>query len=178
MSDSNVFRIVRRTVKPGCGPAYEALVAAMFEDAKQFPGYLSAALIPPAAGSDEYQINQRFQSEADFERWNNSPQRLGWLAKLDAVAEGEPEYRLLNGLEVWFPPPTTPATKMPARWRMTVVSWLGIFPTVALLSAFLTPQLQFLPPLLRTAVFTAVVAVAMSYLIMPRLTRWLRWWLR
>jgi len=33
----NVFRIVRRKVKPGCGPAYEALVAAMFEDASDFP---------------------------------------------------------------------------------------------------------------------------------------------
>ncbi len=174
----NVFRIVRRKVKPGCGPAYEALVAAMFEDAKRFPGYLSAALIPPEAPVGEYQINQRFESEADFEHWNNSLQRLGWLEKLDAVAEGEPEYRLLNGLEVWFPPPTAPAAKLPARWRSTVVSWLGIFPTVALLTTFLLPQLQFLPPLLRTAVFTALVAVAMSYLIMPRLTRWLRWWLR
>jgi len=178
MADSNFFRIVRRKVKPGCGPAYEALVAAMFEDAKRFPGYLSAALIPPESPEGEYQINQRFASEDDFERWNSSAERLAWLEKLDVVAEGEPEYRLLNGLEVWFPPPGTSALKNPPRWRMTVVSWLGIFPTVALLLTYLAPLLEALPTLLRIAILTGIVAVLMSYVVMPRLTRWLGWWLR
>ncbi len=61
---------------------------------------------------------------------------------------------------------------------MTVVSWLGIFPTVAALLWFVAPLLAPLPFLVRTAIFTALVAVAMSYLVMPRLSRWMVWWLR
>lgn len=177
MSDT-VFRIVRRRVRPDNAPAYETLVRAMFEEARHFPGYLSAELIPPHAGADEYQIVQRFATAADLERWNESPQRQSWMDKLREVAENEPEYRLLHGLDAWFGPAALPVNKPPPRWRMTVVSWLGIFPTVALLLTFVLPLLEPLPFLLRTALFTALVAVLMSYLVMPRLTRWMGWWLR
>lgn len=178
MSDTNVYRIVRRKAKPGCEAAYEALVAAMFDDARKFPGYVAATLVPPETPGGEYQINQRFASQADFERWNNSPQRLAWLERLAAVADGDPEYRALNGLEVWFSPPPLPVTRTPPRWRMTLVSWLGIYPTVALLLTYVAPQLDVLPAFARIAVITALVAVLMSYVIMPRLTRWMGWWLR
>lgn len=178
MSDTSVYRIVRRKAKPGCEAAYEALVAAMFEDARRFPGYVAATLIPPEAPGGEYQINQRFATQADLDRWNDSQQRIDWLEKIAAVADGDPEYRSLTGLEVWFSPPVTPASRPPARWRMTVVSWMGIFPTVAILMAYLAPQLQMLPTLLRTAIMTALIAILMSYVIMPRLTRWMGWWLR
>jgi len=162
-----VFRIVRRRAKPGCARAYE-----------EFPGYLAAELIPPETPDGEYQIVQRFATEADLERWNASPERAAWHERLDPVAEGAPEYRLLTGLDAWFAPTVLPAHSPPPRWRMTVVSWMGIFPTVAVLLTFVSPHLEPLPFLLRTAIFTALVATAMSYLVMPRLTRWMAWWLK
>ena len=174
----NVFRVVRRRAKPGCTAAYEALIRAMFEEASHFPGYLAAEMIPPETTGGEYQIVQRFASEADLERWNNSEARATWHERLRAVADGDPEYRLLNGLDAWFAPTIIPAHAPPPKWRMTVVSWLGIFPTVALLLWFVAPLLAPLPFLLRTAIFTALVALAMSYLVMPRVTRWMAWWLR
>ena len=174
----NVFRVVRRRAKPGCTAAYEALIRAMFEEASHFPGYLAAELIPPETPDGEYQIVQRFASEADLERWNNSAARAMWHERLRAVAEGDPEYRLLTGLDAWFAPTIIPAHAPPPKWRMTVVSWLGIFPTVAALLWFVAPLLAPLPFLLRTAIFTALVALAMSYLVMPRVTRWMAWWLR
>lgn len=178
MVEQNVFRVVRRRVKAGCIPAYEALVKAMFEDARKFPGYLSAELIPPSMPDGEYQIIQRFATEADLERWNISEDRATWMTRLAPVAEGDPEYRLLTGLDAWFAPTALPVTKLPPRWRMTVVSWLGIYPTVTILLMFVTPYLDFLPAMARIAIITMMAAVLMSYVIMPRLTRWLGWWLR
>lgn len=177
MTDT-VFRIVRRRAKPGCETAYEALIRGMFEDAARFPGYQSAELIPPAEPQGEYQIIQRFTTEENLAGWNASEIRAVWLERLAQVAEGDPEYRLLTGLDAWFAPTPLPSIRPPARWRMTVVSWLGIFPTVATLLWLVAPWLAPLPFLLRTAVFTALVAVAMSYLVMPRLTRWMKGWLR
>lgn len=178
MSDSAVFRVVRRRAKPGCERAYEELIQAMFADAKKFPGYLAAELIPPEEQGGEYQIIQRFATEADLERWNVSDERGAWHERLRPVAEGDPEYRLLNGLDAWFAPTVLPAHKPPPRWRMTVVSWMGIFPTVAFLLSFVAPLLSGVPFLVRTAILTAMVAGLMSYVIMPRLTRWMGWWLR
>lgn len=172
-----VFRVVQRRAKPGCEKAYEALIGAMFEEAKKFPGYLSAELIPPAMNGGEYQIIQRFATEQDMERWSTSEQRATWHERLLAVADGDPEYRLLTGLEAWFGPGITPAKAPPPKWRMTLVSWMGIFPTVTLLLWLVSPLLASLPFLLRTALFTALVAIAMSYLVMPRLSRWMAWWL-
>lgn len=177
MSD-NLVRIVRRRAQPGCEAAYEALVAGMFQAASHFPGYVSAQLIPPGEPGGEYQLVQRFASPADLERWNASDQRAAWLARLRTVADGDPEYRVLTGLEAWFGPAVLPASAPPPRWRMTVVSWMGIFPTVALLLGWVAPLLAPLPFLLRTAIFTALVALLMSYLVMPRLSRWMAWWLR
>ena len=173
-----VFRVVRRRAKAGCTRAYEELVRSMFEEATRFPGYLSADLIPPASPDGEYQLIQRFATEADLERWNKSAERATWLERLRPVAEGDPEYRLLTGLDAWFAPPAIPVSTPPPRWRMTVVSWLGIFPTVASLLFFISPLLAPLPFLLRTAIFTVMVALLMSYIVMPRLTRWMAWWLR
>lgn len=177
MSQENVFRVVRRRARPGCAPAYEALVSAMFASARQFPGYLSAELIPPADADGEYQIVQRFATMADLEHWQDSAERAEWMERIARVADGDPQYRLLHGLEAWFGPVVAP-TRVPPRWRLTVVSWLGIFPTVALLLGFVAPLMADWPFLLRVAAITAMVAVLMSYLIMPRLTRWFGWWLR
>ena len=173
-----VFRIVRRRAKPGCEAAYEALIRAMFADASHFAGYQSTQLIPPETPQGEYQIIQKFATADDLERWNNSEERATWLERLSLVAEGDPEYRLLSGLDVWFAPSEIPVTKPPARWRMTLVSWMGIFPTVALLLTFVSPLLTPLPFLVRTAIFTMLVAVLMSYVVMPRLTKWMAWWFR
>jgi len=178
MNEHAVFRIVRRRAKPGCAQAYETLVRAMFADAQHFPGYLSAELLPPETAGGDYQIIQRFSTSHDLERWNASGERANWMEKLAVVAEGDPEYRLLHGLDAWFAPAEVPVVKMPARWRMTIVSWLGIFPTVALLLYFVAPLLAPLPFLLRTAALTAIVAILMSYIIMPRLTRCLAGWIR
>ena len=177
MSES-IVRIVRRRAKPGCERAYEALIRGMFDEASRFPGMLANELIPPAEPGGDYQVIQRFASEADVERWNASPQRAAWLERLAPVADGEPEYRVLGGLDAWFAPTLLASSKPPPRWRMTVVSWMGIFPTVALLLHFVAPRLEPLPFLLRTAVFTALVALLMAYVVMPRLTRWMAWWLR
>jgi len=178
MDEKNVFRVVRRRAKPGCSEAYEALVRAMFEDARRFPGFLAAELTPPEAPGGEYQILQRFATEADLARWNDSQERAAWHERLSHVADGPPEYVLLHGLDAWFPPAAVPVAKPPVRWRMAVVSWLGIFPTVALLLAFVAPLLAGLPFLVRTAIITALVAFLMPYVIMPRLTRWTAGWLR
>ena len=94
--------------------------------------------------------------------------------RMKAVAEGEPEFRKLSGLEAWFEPAVVPATMHPPRARMALVTWLGIFPTVSFFLWFVLPWIQPLPFLPRTAVLTALIVVTMTWVVMPRLTRVLR----
>lgn len=175
--DTGVARIARRRAKRGCAEAYEALVRSMIEDARKLPGFVAGSLLPPATAGGEYQVVLRFATEADLQGWDRSPLRADWHEKLRAVAEGDPAYQLLTGLEAWFAPAEVPAAARPAKWRMTLLSWLGIFPTVSLLLWFVAPWLAPLPFLLRTAVITGLVAILMAYVVMPRLTRAMAWFL-
>lgn len=178
MSESTpVVRIATRRAKPGCAPAYEALLAGMFEDVKQHPGFVGAQIIPPPEAAGEYQVVLQFESEAGIDSWNRSAERAQWHARLDMVAEGAPEYRHLSGLEAWFARAEVPGHTPPPRWKMAIITWLGIFPTVALVSGLLGPRLVALPFLVRTALITMVIVLLMTWLVMPRLVRGFRRWL-
>ncbi|WP_425532312.1 antibiotic biosynthesis monooxygenase [Aromatoleum buckelii] len=171
--------MVRQKAKLGYEKDYEAFLRSMVEASSHFPGYLSTTVIPPHAPADqgEYQIVQRFATQKDLTRWDESQERATWHERIRHVAESPPAYLLVPGLKVWFSSQLPPATTAPPRWKMTTVSWLGIFPTVAICLGFISPLLATWPFLARTALITAVVAALMSYAIMPRLSLWMAWWL-
>lgn len=172
-----VTRIARRRAKAGCETDYERLIREMFRRMREIPGFLGADLLPPETPGGEYQVVVRFASEAQLQAWDASPERAKVHARLREVAEGEPEFRSLSGLEAWFAPAVVPATMHPPRARMAVVTWLGIFPTVSLVLWLAAPLLATWPFLLRTAALTALIVVTMTWVVMPRLTRGLRGWL-
>lgn len=172
-----VTRIARRRALPGREAEYEARVREMFDALRAQPGFLGADLLPPEQPGGDYQTVVRFASEAALQGWDVSAGRARSHARLREVAEGEPEYRRLSGLEAWFAPAVVPATMHPPRARMAVVTWLGIFPTVSLVLWLVAPLLAAWPFLLRTAALTALIVATMTWVVMPRLTRWLRGWL-
>jgi len=172
-----VSRIARRKAKAGCEACYEAIVRGMFAETRHFPGFLGADLIPPSAPDTFYQVVMRFASQADLERWDASEARQAWHARLGTVADGDPDYRLLSGLEAWFSLPSAPMNHPPERWKMAVLTWLGIFPTVSLLLYAVAPLLADLPFLARTAVITGLAVVMMTWLVMPRLVGLFKPWL-
>ena len=166
-----VVRVAHRRARAGCAEAYEAVVRAMFDAARAFPGFLGAELTPPLTPGDEHRVTIKFASTADLDRWNESDERARWLEALKPLAEGPLEFHMLSGLEAWFVPPPVPTAHPPSRARMALVTWLGIFPTVALFLWLIAPLLSPLPFLLRTAVLTALIVLTMTYVVMPRLVR-------
>lgn len=169
-----VVRVAHRRAREGSVDAYEAVLRGMFSAARRFPGFLGAELTPPLKPGDEHRVTMKFATEADLERWDASDERVRWHEAMAPLTEGPPEYHILSGMEAWFVPPDTPVSQPPSRARMSLVTWLGIFPTVSLFLWFLAPFLAGLPFLLRTAVLTALIVLTMTYMVMPRLTRWLK----
>jgi antibiotic biosynthesis monooxygenase (ABM) superfamily enzyme len=149
----------------------------MIERMRESPGFSHAELLPPEAPGGEYQIVVHFDSEDSLAAWDASAARAAVHARMRDVAEAEPEYRRLTGLEAWFAPAIVPATTHPPRTRMAVVTWLGIYPTAAFFLWFVAPWLAGWPFLLRTAVITALIVATMTWVVAPRLTRAMRGWL-
>ena len=74
--------------------------------------------------------------------------------------------------------PAAPGLRPPPRAKMTVISWLGIFPLVyiyaELFNWILPPST---PVILKVLAVTALVVPTMSYVVAPRLTRLFKNWL-
>lgn len=171
---ASITRIARRRAQPGQEAAYEALVNEMFGKMRQQPGFVRAEMIPPASAGGDYQVISHWQSEAAVQAWDRCRGHAQILERMRGVAQAEPEYRVLTGLEAFFPMPVVPATMHPPRVRMAFVTWLGIFPTAAFYLWFVAPLLADWPFLLRTALVTLLIVYTMSYAVAPWLTRWMK----
>lgn len=57
-------------------------------------------------------------------------------------------------------------------YRLAILTWLAIWPSITLLLLAGEPLLGTLPLPLRTFVLTAILVPFMSFVAMPRLTRW------
>ena len=63
------------------------------------------------------------------------------------------------------------------RYKLALLTWAGAYTVVTLLLALLGPAIATWPLVLRTLVLSVTMVVALTWLIMPRLTRLFGSWL-
>ena len=176
---SAVTVLVSRRVKPGHEAAFEQASEAMTVAARPFPGYLGGQLVRPEPGCDDEERNLyhtvfAFDTPEHLQAWQTSPARAERLQAIAPHTLGSTKLREVSGLGHWFTPPAGAAHQPPPRWKVAVVTWLGIFPTVYLLFLTVAPLLANWPLLPRVMVITMLVVVLMTWVVAPRLTTWLK----
>jgi antibiotic biosynthesis monooxygenase (ABM) superfamily enzyme len=173
MSDPIHLAITRR-VRPGCEAAFQQELREFLQASFAHGGVQGASMLTPPPGSDsrEYGILRTFANEQERDAFYASPMFKAWEERARELTEGEPIYRPLHGLEAWFRAP-----QPPARWRMAVATYLGVFPLVTILNLTLGPLLRAWPFVLASAVFNACVVICLTWLVMPLVTRLLHAWL-
>lgn len=62
-------------------------------------------------------------------------------------------------------------------WKMALLSWIGLWPTVTLTMWIVRPQLASLAVPTQTLIMTAMIVPLMTWVLMPTLTRLFRGWL-
>lgn len=169
--------LITRRVKAGHVAAFEHASADMTLEASAFPGYLGGQLVRPDAegGGDPglYHVVFAFDTAEHLQGWQQSPTRSLALAAIALHIEGQ-TLRQVSGLGHWFAAPVGPKQNPPPRWKVAVVTWLGICPTVYVLFLAVAPFLADWPLLPRVMVITALVVLVMTWLVAPRLTTWLK----
>jgi uncharacterized protein len=65
----------------------------------------------------------------------------------------------------------------PPRYKLAVLTWAGAYTVITLLLAVLGPAMASWPLMVRTLVLSVTMVVALTWLIMPRLTRLFGGWL-
>ncbi|MBA4501348.1 antibiotic biosynthesis monooxygenase [Marinobacterium marinum] len=176
--EAAVTVVISRRVIKGREQPFEQLSSEMTQRASRYPGYLGADLFRPANANDpEYRIIFKFSNENTLADWQASTDRAEILEQIEPLLISPSEVETISGIVNWFTLPGHNPVKPPAKAKMTFVSWLALYPTVTLVFFLFGDQLAQIPLLLRTLLVTAVVMIAMSYLLMPRFTRWFAFWL-
>lgn len=176
-----VMLLVSRRPKPGKEAQFEWLMVEFIARAEAFPGCLGAQLVHPgdevAVEDTLYHALLAFEDAGSLEAWQTSAERAVGLASIAPYIEGSTVERGISGLAHWFQPRSVAQPGQPPRWKIAVVTWLGIFPTVYLLFLLLGDILAPWSLVARIFLLTLLVVGIMTWGVAPRLTRLLRPWL-
>lgn len=172
-----VTTTVTRRVKPGHEAAYEEFLEGIIGAASRFPGHLGVEVFRPTGPAGEYRIVYRFDSAAHLRSWLDSDEHAAWLERAEPHAASPIRRQFLTGLESWFTLPTDPGVPPPPPYKMALVTWITIFPLITVVILVLGPLIGSLALVPRLAITTAVTVPLMTWVVMPRVTRILRWWL-
>ena len=169
---------VLQKVKPGKGRDFEALLEQIISTASTFEGYLGSSVFRPNdQNSSEYRVIFKFDHLENLKRWENSAARQRYLTQARNLTVNEGTFSIITGLETWFTLPGNPSLKPPARYKMVLVSGFAIFAInrglVLLPAAWFSP----FPPLIQLLILILITTTLMTYVVMPRLTKLLAWWL-
>ena len=174
----HVTAVITHRVRSGREAGYEEWIKGIAADARQFAGHLGVNILRPQPGvSTDYVIVLQFNSSENLEAWLSSDIRQGWIDRVQPLIQEQESVQVLTGLESWFQLPTQAAPKAPKRYKQAVLVWVGVMMVSLLVHPLIAPVMQYLPWLLRVAVSAAITVGLLSYVIMPRLTRWFKRWL-
>lgn len=177
LSDGAVTWAVSRRIYPDRLADFEMWITGISADALKFEGHLGVGVVrtPP-----EYTLIFRFDSYPHFQAWYHSSTRQQWLAQAAPLIEGAVHEQLASGLEFWFTPSTASQVsnfKAPAPYKMVLLTTAVLAPLSWLLHQLLDPLVQRWPSWLILIFFPFITVMLMTYLIMPRVSRWFGAWL-
>ena len=175
MSEESVTIVISRVVRPGHEVDFERAVGEWLPKSTQFPGHLGALLIHPQSGGQEYGAVIRFRTLEHWFNFKNAPEYQAFLDEIRPCLLEEPRVETATGLEAWF---RGDGTHVPPRWKMALVTWLGVCLTTGILGIVLGPYLSSWPWIGKLLTMNAVVVVALTWLVMPVVVRVAKPWLR
>jgi antibiotic biosynthesis monooxygenase (ABM) superfamily enzyme len=162
-------------VRPGKDAAFEELQRAFARESAKFPGYLGVSITRNPTPSGEYVVIYKFDSQEHLDAWQNSSERQELLQKAEPLRADVERYQRGNGLEFWFTSPTSSAH--PPRWKMAIITALGVWPVSILVPSVLKPFLASVPQLLQALFIAVGIVVILTWVVMPVLVKIFRSWL-
>ena len=170
----SVTEVITRDIVPGGEHELEQW-AHRLDSATARYGATDTIITPDATTPARRVFVLHFANEEALGAWEASEERDRLVQ--EARKFSTPHVQRATGLETWFTLPGERAIVPPPRWKMLLVTLIGAYPLVVLLSAFVLPSLEGWPLLVRAAVVPVVLLSLMTYVIMPQLTRLLSGWL-
>lgn len=169
--------VVRRRVRAGSESIYEDWLDRLTTEAASMPGYMGTQFQKPASAGAPYISVFRFDSLENLEAFEQSDLRARYLAEIAPHVAADGIWDKTTGLELWFEAPKGTVVAQPSPHRMALVLAVVVFLLVLLLNVLLGPFIGEWPLALRLLITVILQVTLMTYVIMPRVTRFLARWI-
>lgn len=175
-SDNEARVVSSYRLMPGSDARHLMVHKRMLEALGQFPGFVSREILDAVAGvQPDTVVILTFDTPAHLRQWIDSDERQRVLRDLDAITVGSLTTNVVGGFAGWFPGEHDASE--PSKWKQALIILGALFPvslTVALVRAWLAPDLPLVPTVLMSNVIGIVI---LTWFVMPPLTRALSGWL-
>ncbi len=174
----HVTAVIAHLVRPGREDGYEDWLHGIVPVAKTFAGHLGVHILrPQPGGNPQYVIVLHFDQHHHLQAWLESAVRREWIDRVQPLIQQPENVQVLTGLETWFELPGRPPKPSPKRYKIALVTWLGVLILSIVLGNVLNPLLESLPWLLKQTITSGVTVWLLAYVLMPQLTRLFYRWL-
>lgn len=162
-------------LRPGTEDEHSRLHHQAVAEARELGGLVRDELVPALAGAQPETVALlTFKTREDLQRWLDAPQRMRYIDAMAELTESPRTLNVVSDFAGWF---SNTGSVAPKQWKQATAVIAGLVPVslvVALARQAIAPQL----PLLATVVIAAVLNVsALTWVVMPIITRVLRGWL-
>ena len=148
-------------------------------EAEKFAGYLGTDVYPPQdREKDHWVVVIHFDKVADVDAWMSSEIRRRWLKKLDDKISHFDLQVLPGGFGPWFLKQFKDCGPItPPPWKMFLTVLLGLYPTVMLLTIFISPYTQTLGQAWGMLIGNVLSVAILQWAVLPVLDKLLARWL-
>jgi antibiotic biosynthesis monooxygenase (ABM) superfamily enzyme len=170
--------VVQHEIKGGFEDKFKAISDEFTAALKKFPGFMGKNIfLHKTHGKTIYSILLRFQDLASVQQWEASDIRNQLKEKLEALVGLQSQYHYLTGLETWFALRSGKPMVPPPRYKMALLTWIGVYTLLLFVNFVFGQFLMPLPLAIRLLVVSVVLVCLMTYVVMPFLVRRLVKWL-
>jgi antibiotic biosynthesis monooxygenase (ABM) superfamily enzyme len=177
IGDGSVTVLVNRVVAVKLEAAFVITLTGLLEAFGRFPGTSGSVVFRRESGQEvEFSILKRFSSTAAHDAWLASPEFARWRAAVAPATPTPGHVRRYSGMDAFFV--SAKAPDAPPRWKMAVVLFFAVLPMSLAMSRWVAPALAHLSLFTGSLITSVAMVLAMTYAVVPLLTRIFQPWLQ
>ena len=144
--------------------------------AERSTSFLGGGILGPPEVGGEWHVIYRWANQNSARWWEEAATQAGWMDQAESFARPI-QVQQTTGFRAWFESRAR-VPSPPPKWKLAVVSFAAVFPPVLVFNLTLIPHLLGLSVVLRSFALCVGVTIIVTWVMMPRLTRVLRFWLQ
>jgi antibiotic biosynthesis monooxygenase (ABM) superfamily enzyme len=162
--------VISRVMRPGHEGEYDPWAARVIVAGRSEDRFISAVRLDQAGGL--HHLVLQFTDRSSLEHWSEQEAYAALGSEADAFSVGLDQND--SGPVMGFDLPSEVAAK---KWKTALVTWLGVVPTLLIVSSVIAWALPDFPRVVQQIISSVLLTSTLTWLILPRVRGWSRFWM-